>query len=107
MKETKAKELDADPLLAAMKILEAVILERSSVGVLEGGGLNAEAIALRAVQLYAESHPRPSHVNQEQAAEILGVSSATVSRLVRSGTLKLNKLGKIPMSQIDKALQVD
>lgn len=27
-------------------------------------------IAIKAVQLYAETHPRPSHVTQTQAAEI-------------------------------------
>lgn len=30
-------------------------------------------IALKAVQLYAEMHPRPPHVTQAQAAEMLMV----------------------------------
>lgn len=34
-------------------------------------------IARRAVQLYAETHPRPTQVNQKQAAEMLGVSART------------------------------
>ncbi|MGB4062535.1 MAG: helix-turn-helix domain-containing protein [Azonexus sp.] len=74
------------------------------------GGYDDDAalkIAMKAVQLYAESHPRPGHVTQEQAAEMLGISRATVSRMVKFGTLKLNKVGRIPMSDIDKALLVD
>ncbi len=44
-------------------------------------------IAIQAVRLYAETHPRPSHVTQQQAAEMLGLSAPTVGRLVRAGTL--------------------
>lgn len=61
-------------------------------------------IAFKAVQLYAEAHPRPSQVTQDQAAEMVGVSPATISRMVRAGTLKLNKFGRIPVSEIDRAL---
>lgn len=61
-------------------------------------------IAVKAVRLYAESHPRPSQVTQTQAAEMLGLSRPTVSRLVKSGQLKLNRCGMIPMSEIDKVL---
>ena len=62
------------------------------------------AIAAAAVRLYAESHPRPSHVTKTQAAEMLGISRPTVDSLIRAGTLSLNRLGKIPISQIDAAL---
>lgn len=48
--------------------------------------------------------PRPFHLNQTQAAEVLGVSKATVSRMVRSGALTLNSCGLIPIAQIDRAL---
>jgi excisionase family DNA binding protein len=61
-------------------------------------------IAVRAVRLYAESHPRPSQVTQTQAAEMLGLSRPTVSRLVKSGQIKLNRCGMIPTSEIDKVL---
>ena len=61
-------------------------------------------IAIKAVQLYAEAHPRPSHVTQAQAAEMLNVSEATISRMVKAGSLKLNKVGRIPAAEIDKAL---
>lgn len=61
-------------------------------------------IAVKAVQIYAETHPRPAQVTQEQAAEMVGVSPATISRMVKSGVLKLNKFGRIPVSEIDRAI---
>jgi len=64
-------------------------------------------IASRAVRMYAESHPRPSQVSQVQAAEMLGVSRSTVGRLIKSGELKLNRVGMIPISKIDEILLAD
>ncbi|MEN6539419.1 MAG: helix-turn-helix domain-containing protein [Mizugakiibacter sp.] len=61
-------------------------------------------IATKAVQLYAESHPRPPHVTQRQAAKMLDLSAPTVSKLVKSGKLKLNGAGLIPIGQIDELL---
>lgn len=61
-------------------------------------------IALKAVQIYAETHPRPSQVTQDQAAEMVGVSPATISRMVKAGVIKLNKFGRIPVSEIDRAI---
>ena len=61
-------------------------------------------IALKAVQTYAELHPRPSHVTQKQAAELLGLSVPTVRKMVACGTLKLNKCGLVPIYQIDLAI---
>ena len=61
-------------------------------------------IARMAVQHYAESHPRPSQVTQDQAAEMVGVSAATISRMVKAGVLKLNKFGRISIGEIDRAL---
>ena len=61
-------------------------------------------IALKAVQLYAETHPRPSHVTQDQAAEMAGVSRGTISKMIKSGRLKLNEFGRIPVSEIDRAI---
>ncbi|WP_154585038.1 helix-turn-helix domain-containing protein, partial [Burkholderia pseudomallei] len=57
----------------------------------------------RAVQLYAETHPRPTQVTQLQAAEMLGISRATVSRMVKAGQLKLNRCGMIPIELVDEA----
>lgn len=57
--------------------------------------------ARRAVQLYAESHPRPTQVTQKQAAEMLGRSRRHVYDLVQAGVLRLNACGMIPIEQID------
>ena len=64
-------------------------------------------IAAKAVQLYAETHPRPAQVTQTQAAEMLGISRPTLSRLVKSGLIKLNKCGLIPITEIDRVLSAD
>ena len=63
---------------------------------------DALKIAARAVQLYAERHPRPPHINLTQAAEMLGLSRPTVRKLVHSGQLRFNKCGLIPIEQIDR-----
>ncbi|WP_232440826.1 helix-turn-helix domain-containing protein [Burkholderia ubonensis] len=68
---------------------------------------DALRIAMRAVRLYDESHPRPLQVTQKQAAEILGLSRVTIGKMVRTGQLRLNKCGMIPISQIDRALAGD
>lgn len=64
-----------------------------------------ERIARRAVQLYAESHPRPPQVTMIQAGEMLGLSRHTISKMVRAGQFKLNKCGLIPITQVDAALE--
>ena len=61
-------------------------------------------VAAKAVQIYAESHPRPLHVNQVQAAEMLGKSHVTVRKMIRAGLIRLNTCGDIPISEIDRAL---
>lgn len=61
-------------------------------------------IALKAVELYASAHPRPPHVNQTQAAEMLRLDPKTVRKLVRAGTIRLNGCGMIPIAEIDKVL---
>jgi DNA-binding transcriptional regulator PaaX len=38
---------------------------------------------------------------------MVGVSRATVSRMVKAGQLKLNKFGKVSISEVDRALQGD
>ena len=60
-------------------------------------------IALRAIQLYSEMHPRPTHLTQVQAAEMLGVHRNTISKLLRAGVLRLNQCGLIPIELIDLA----
>ena len=53
----------------------------------EGRRMNQEAlnIAVKAVQIYAEKHPRPHQVTQIQAASMLNVSESTISRMVKTG----------------------
>jgi DNA-binding Lrp family transcriptional regulator len=62
-------------------------------------------IARKDVQMYAETHPRPSQVTQKQAAEMLGLSEKTISNMVRTGRIKLNNLGYIPITEIDRVLE--
>ena len=62
-------------------------------------------IALKAMRTYAECHPRPVHVTQKQAAEMIGLSVPTVRKMLKSGLLSLNACGLIPISQIDKAIE--
>lgn len=64
------------------------------------------ATAAAAVRLYAETHPRPSHVTKTQAAEMLGISPPTLQKLIEAGTIRMNKVGRIPIHQIDTALAV-
>jgi hypothetical protein len=61
-------------------------------------------IALKAVQIYAETHPRPPHVTQKQACKMLGLSHPTVRSMMRSGAIKLNECGLIPITEIDRVL---
>jgi hypothetical protein len=48
-------------------------------------------VAIEAVRAYAEMRPRPSHVTQKQASEMIGLSVPTVRKMIAVGTIKLNK----------------
>lgn len=61
-------------------------------------------IALKAVELYAASHPRPCHVTQRQAAQMVGKSEPTIRKMIQRGAFKLNECGMIPIEQIDRAI---
>lgn len=61
-------------------------------------------IAARAVQLYAETHPRPAQVTQTQAATMLGVHPKTIRNYVVAGKLTLNGCGLIPIGAVDALL---
>lgn len=54
-----------------------------------------------AVRLYAETHPRPTHVTKLQAAEMLGVSSKSIQRYIKAGKLRLNGSGYLPIEAVD------
>jgi len=60
--------------------------------------------ALKALELYAARHPRPPHVTIKQAAEMLGLSRNTVSKMLHTGQFKLNRCGLIPIEQVDALL---
>lgn len=62
-------------------------------------------IAARAVQIYAETHPRPPQVTQKQAAEMLGVHPKTIRNYVAAGKLKLNGCGLISIGAVDALLR--
>jgi DNA-binding transcriptional regulator LsrR (DeoR family) len=74
-------------------------------GSIEGDGEMSDdqtlRIAARAVQLYAETHPRPTQVTQAQVAEILGVSTRTVRNYIVAGKLRLNRCGRVPIEAVD------
>lgn len=57
----------------------------------------------RAFEFYAARRPRPTQVTIGQAAEMLGLSRWTVSKMLRAGQFKLNKCGLIPIEQVDAA----
>jgi hypothetical protein len=61
-------------------------------------------MAIKAVQIYADMHPRPPHVTQVQAAEMIGLSRETIRKMIRTGKLKMNEVGMIPISEIDRVL---
>lgn len=48
-------------------------------------------IAVKAIQLYAETHPRPTQVNIGQAAQMLDLSRDTVRKLIRNGVMSMNQ----------------
>ncbi|MFC4518575.1 helix-turn-helix domain-containing protein [Cupriavidus pinatubonensis] len=62
--------------------------------------------AVRAVELYASQHPRPTQVNIKQAAEMLGLSVPTVRKLMKAGEMSLNRCGLIPIEQVDRVRAV-
>lgn len=64
----------------------------------------ATLAAERALQRHAAKHPRPSQVNQHQAAEMLGVAPRTVRRYIRAGRLKLNGGGLLSIDAVDALL---
>ena len=62
------------------------------------------AIATKAVEIYAATHPRPVHVTLKQAAEMMDITYPTLRKLIDCGILKLNLTGKIPIVLIDRAI---
>lgn len=70
-----------------------------------GCEMNEIEMLERAFEFYEARRPRPTQVTIGQAAEMLGLSRWTVSKMLRAGQFKLNKCGLIPIEQVDKALR--
>ena len=49
-------------------------------------------IITTAIATYAAMHPRPTHVNQKQAAEMVGVSEPTIRKMIRAGNAQERRL---------------
>lgn len=57
-----------------------------------------------AIRRYAEAKPRPAQVTRRQAAEMIGVHSRTITRMIQAGQIKVNAFGFIPIGEVDRAL---
>jgi len=64
--------------------------------------MNELDIALIAIKMFAETHPRPIEVNRTQAAQMLNKSRVTIQSMIDRGVLKLNDNGMIPITEIDR-----
>jgi len=69
-----------------------------------------DAAADAAIERYVKAHPntgklRPAAVTQSDAAKMLGKSRPTIGKMVKAGTFKMNKLGMIPIEQIDLVMR--
>lgn len=53
-------------------------------------------LAIRAVEIYAQRHPRPVHVTLTQAAQMLELSRPTVRKFVTTKRQKFNSCGLMP-----------
>ncbi len=73
--------------------------------ILKGKKMNNLEIAIKAIEVFAAKHPRPANINQKQAAQMLGVSEATICKWVRAGRIRLNNAGMISITEIDRLLE--
>lgn len=65
----------------------------------------ADAAVKKAMAMIpARNAIRPDSVTQAEAARLLKKSRPTVGKMVKAGIFKLNKLGNIPIDQIDAAI---
>ena len=60
----------------------------------------------KAIKRVMQECPRPMSVTQNQAAEMLGISASTVCRMVKQGDVRMNKAGRIPISEVDRLCKV-
>lgn len=64
----------------------------------------AEEAVRQAMRHTKSAANRPASVTIAQAAKMLGRSAPTVRKMIRSGVLRLNELGQIPVEAIDRVL---
>ena len=65
-----------------------------------------QAVAKAILRMPKRDQPRPFHVNIKQACEITGFGRTKIDTLLKTGILKLNKGGLIPISQIDELIGI-
>ncbi|MCL2344226.1 MAG: helix-turn-helix domain-containing protein [Desulfobulbus sp.] len=80
-----------------------VILPREELDALIARAADA-AVKRAMAALPKHVGPRPDSVTQADTAKMLGISAPTVRKMIRAGTFTLNKLGKIPMEQVERAM---
>lgn len=65
-----------------------------------------QAVAKAILRLPKNDQPRPFHVNIKQACEITGFGRTKIDTLIKTGILRLNKGGLIPIGQIDELVGI-
>jgi hypothetical protein len=58
--------------------------------------------AAEAAKVALAMHPQPAHVNQKQAAQMLGLSEPTIKKMILNGTIRLNDASMIPIGEINR-----
>lgn len=64
--------------------------------------INLDQAIDKAIQRYAETHPRPIDVTIAQACQMLDRTYPTVRKMIDERKIKLNDDGRIPITEIDK-----
>ena len=80
-----------------------VIMSQDELTAMIGAAADA-AVRKAMAMLPPKNNIRPDSVTQAEAARMLKKSRPTISKMVKAGIFRLNKLGNIPMDQIDRAL---
>lgn len=80
-----------------------VIMSQDELTAMIGAAADA-AVRKAMAMLPPKTAIRPDSVTQAEAARMLKKSRPTIGKMVKAGTFKLNKLGNIPMDQIDAAI---
>lgn len=101
---SRREVLDAEIVAALRRYVDDVVASESITIAPSLSSKEMLSIAQEAVRQFEKMPPRPPHVTQKDAANMLGLSTATVSRKVKNGEIRLNRCGMIPISEIDRIL---